>query len=634
MSSSYVPPIIEVYQEFKAAGAVASDPNLSAVVVGPCYHILTYANNKSLIKASADYANTELVVPLPSAKAGMKILNDSDVKVYLDEAVVEVVAQINDAAFTAAVDTANVVVSTGAAFVTKKVAVGDDVVFDGSSYKVLEVVSNTTLKLNKNIPGATVTGKSIKVTRVLSNVLLPAGSSNYAVDQTNKTVTIKETSALIFGGFATARDLISAQVYVEYKALDVTYVNEPADISGTDDITTKLGIISGDDNPLAMGANVLHSNAQVKVYALAIESDDLTGWGKAVSAIKKRDLYAKALLTQNTSYISLFKVLEVANEAVKVAKYGITFGNHKVEDLAVLNVVASSATGEKKATGGGTSTNTIFTDANATFLTSGVAAGDLLKIGTDVHIVDTISSENQLSITTTTAFTAIGTGVTYTIDRNLTDEALATRVANVSKSFSHKRVVMTFPDYCQVDGKKVPGYYCTCVAAGMVAGLPANAGLTYKGAAVVEKVFNSNFKFDYDQLNIIAGGGTMIFMQDDPASLPYIRHQLTTDLTTTKTSEVSVIKNNDYVSFKFKATMKKFLGIYNVQEGLFTMLTAAFTGDIESMSRSISVELGPILISASIVELKQSETNADQVEAVIDTVQPAPFNRGILKIIA
>ena len=88
------------------------------------------------------------------------------------------------------------------------------------------------------------------------------------------------------------------------------------------------------------------------------------------------------------------------------------------------------------------------------------------------------------------------------------------------------------------------------------------------------------------------------------------------------------------MSFKFKATMKKFLGIYNVQEGLFMMLTSALTGDIEDMSRKVSVELGPILISASITELKQSETNSDQVEAVIDTVQPAPFNRGILKIIA
>ena len=656
---SYIPPIIEVYQEFKAAGAVASDPNLTAVVVGPCYHILSYANNKSLIALADNYTGASLEnKAIPAAKAGMKILKDSDVKIYMDDAVVEVVAQVSDGTFAPSSPlAANKINSASSNFLTSKVAVNDIVTISGGTaagsaapgapstpidFVVTAVDSANTLALNKNLPytGTTgVTAITVSVKRKVDDQLLASGASNYTVDKTAKTVSVLSSAVLSIDSLD--RDVKSAKVYVEYKALDVTYANEPADIGSTDDVTNKLGLISNDDNPLAMGAFVTFSNAQTKIYALALDNFDpddldsstnLTAWGNAVSEIKKRDLYAKAILSQEAGVISLFKVLEEANQDPKIAKYGISFGTHKVEDLAVL-AVASGTTGVSLSDG---SNIVLFKDMaeGVDFLAAGVAAGDSLKIGANIHIVDSVSSANQLTVTVATKFASADTGQTYAITRNLTNEALATRIANVSKSFAHKRVVMSFPDYCQISGTKVPGYYCACVAAGMVAGLPSNAGLTYKGAAVVEKVFNSNFKFDYEQLNTIAGGGTMIFMQDDPASLPYIRHQLTTDLTTTKTSEISVIKNNDYVSFKFKATMKKFLGIYNVQEGLFMMLTSALTGDIEDMSRKVSVELGPILISASITELKQSETNSDQVEAVIDTVQPAPFNRGILKIIA
>ena len=645
MASTYIPPIIEVYQEFKAAGAVASDPNLSAVVVGPCYHILTYAANKTLI-AAGDYADADITVDLPSAKAGMVILASTDVKVYLDEAVVGIV-DVADGAFTANnPNVANVITSATGDFINKKVAVGDAVSFDSKDYVVTEVVNLTTLKLNKDIDsGTNLTSKVLKITRKKSDMLLADAAANYVVSTANKNVALKSTATLSVDNLD--RVINSAKIYIEYKALDVTYANEPASIGSVDQVTSKLGAISGDDNPLAMGAYVTFSNAQRKIYAVALESNDLTGWGKAVDVIKKRSLYAKAILSQDPAIIALFKVLEVANEDVKVSNYGISFGSHKVEDLVDLNVVPSSSTGATLADPSNSNKKTIFKDMSADFLASGVAAGDSITItagGTgntlisgSPYIVDQVISANQLKVKTSTSFAEfaeIATGLTYTIDRKLANEALATRIANVSKSLGHKRVVMVFPDYCQISGKKVPSYYCACVAAGMVAGLPSNAGLTYKGAAVVEKVFNSNFKFDYDQLNIIAGGGTLMFIQDDPDSLPYIRHQLTTDMTTMKSSEVSVIKNNDYVSFKFKATMKKFLGIYNVQEGLFIAMSAALEGDIEAMKRVVSTELGPILINASIVELKQSATNADQVEAVIDTTQPAPFNRGILRIIA
>ena len=386
-----------------------------------------------------------------------------------------------------------------------------------------------------------------------------------------------------------------------------------------------------------MGAFVTFSNAQKKIFALALESDDLVGWGKAVDEVKRRGYYAKAILSQDLAVISLFKVLEVANQNPLKANYGISVGTHKVEELEELEVSVGTTAGSLNDVG--TGLDIIFQDNSADFATDGVFPGDLINmVGTlaagNPYIVDTVINANKLKVLTTNPFASIEVGQSYTIDRILDEQQIAERVAAVSASLKFKRVVMAFPDYCQVAGEKLPGYYAACVTVGMIVGLPPNAGITNKGAAVVEKVFNSNFRFDEDQLNIIAGGGSLVFVQDDEASLPYIRHQLTTDRTTLETSEVSMIKNNDYISFVFKSTMKKFLGIYNVQEGLFVTLGPALDADIASLKRVISTELGPIMITGSILELKQSETNKDQIEVVIDTVQPAPFNRGILRILA
>lgn len=641
MPTSYVPPIIEVYQEFKAAGALVASPLLQGVVIGPNYHILTYAANKDEIFV-AEYddvsGNTFFA---PTAKPGMKLRDDAFLVLTVDDAYVEIDTQIDGAFVFGSEPVSDVVTSATANWVTAGVKVGDEVKLESSTneiffYKVLKVVDANTLQLNKNIEYlASETALEIDISRFVNDKVI--ADTHYTVDTglnqvtLNIGVTVTEDAGL--------KTLLTGNLYLAYRALDVTHANVATEISETDDITTKLGVISGDDNPLAMGAFVTFSNAQKKIFALALESDDLAGWGKAVDEVKRRGYYAKAILSQEPAIISLFKVLEVANQDPKKAKYGISVGTHKVEELEQLVVSSGSTTGSTLLDVG-TGLDILFQDNSADFDADNVAPGDEINFTSaplnagNPWIVDVVVNANKLKILTATEFTSLLTGQGYTIDRNLDEEQIATRVAAVSQSFAMKRVVMVFPDFCQIAGDKLPGYYCACVVVGMIAGLPPNAGLTFKGAAVVEKVFNSNFRFDDDQLNTIAGGGTLVFVQDDEASLPYVRHQLTTDRTTLESSEISAIKNNDYVSFVLKATMQRFLGIYNVQEGLFLALGPALQGNIDTLKESISNELGPILISGNILKLEQSESFKDQIEAVIDTVQPAPFNRGILRILA
>lgn len=631
MATSYVPPIIEVYQEFAAAGAISDLPLLQSVVVGPSYHILTYARDKSEISVGDYNKATGNTFLAPAALPGMK-LQSTNLAVYFDDASVAIESQA-DGVFVDSVPTSDIVTSALSDYVTQVVKVGDDVTVTGSTleYKVLAVVDANTLQLNRNLDIAAGTGLTVAVTRKVDDRLLDDSFVDLS-DIGINTVTVNLGATLLED--ALVRNVESAKMYLEYKALDVTYANTPAEISSTDDIENKLGVVSGDDNPLAMGAFVMFNNSQRKLFAIALESDDTVGWSKAADEAKKRGFYAKALLTDDLANISLFKTVEIANAEPQTSVYGLSFGTHKVEDLEELEV--SSGTAGETLTDG---TIIVLQDNTADFIADDVLPGDSINmVGTlasgNPYLVDSVVNANKIKILPSSPFASEESGQTYTIDRLLDEEQLAERIAAVSESLKYKRVIMCFPDSCQIAGEKLPGYYTTCVVAGFVAGLPPNAGLTFKGASVIEKVFNSNFKFDEGQLNIIAGGGTLIFVQDDEASLPYIRHQLTTDRTTLESSEISMIKNNDYVSTVFKSTMKKFLGIYNVQEGLFITLRPALDADIAALEASVSTELGPILISASIVELKQSDTNKDQIEAVIETVQPAPFNKGILRVIA
>ena len=638
MATSYIPPIIEVYQEFKSAGAIVDVPLLQGVVVGPSYHILTYARDKDLISVGEYDAVSGNTFFAPSALPGMK-LTETDLKIFVDDANVKIDAQ-TDGVFTFGDTSLSDIVSSAAAdFIAAKIKVGDNVILENSSstqysYKVLKVIDEHTLQLNKNIQfTASETDLKIDISRLVDDKEI--ASSFYTVDLGLNSVTLSIGVTVSEDG--AQKELLSGKLYMQYKALDVTHANIPVEISSADEVEQKLGVVDGDKNPLAMGALVTFSNSQKKIYALALQSDDLAGWTIAVDEIKRRGYYAKAILSQDLAIISLFKALEEANQDPKVAMYGISVGTHKVEALEELELYAGT-TGETL-TDTVSGLNIIFQDNNADFFVADIAPGDQINLegpqaSGNPYIVDAVINANKLKVIPANPFPAVVNALTYTIDRILDEEQIAERIAAVSESLKMKRIVMAFPDYCQIAGEKLPGYYCACVVVGMIVGLPPNAGITYKGAAVIEKVFNSNFRFDYNQLNTIAGGGTLIFMQDDEASLPYVRHQLTTDRTTLETSEISAIKNNDYVSFVLKSTMQKFLGIYNVQEGLFMTLRPALEGDIAYMQQSISTELGPILISGEILELKQSEFSKDQIEVVIDTVQPAPFNRGILRILA
>ena len=416
----------------------------------------------------------------------------------------------------------------------------------------------------------------------------------------------------------------AAQIYIEYCALDVTYTNIPAEITQNSEVGSLLGV-TDKRNPLGLGALTMFSNAQATISAIGLVSEDTAGWATAVDAVNRGKFYAQALLTQSDAIAGIFLANNIANEAPEIADYGLGISSASLPETVTL---ADATTGEQL-NDVGSGLDILFEDLAADFISVSqpVLPGDSLIIGVDTFIIDVIINANRLKIVASTPFAGLASGVTYTIIRNLTKTQQAESVAATSVALGNKRAIRTFPNLAEIDGEEVSGIFLTAVVAGLISGLPSQAGITNKGVAVVEKVKNTNWDyFNEDQLDIIATGGTLIMIQETPTSLPFVRHQLTTDPSLLETGEISVVKNADFIALYFKGIVKPYLGEWNVTEDLIIALRTGISQGIEFQKKNKTAKIGAPLIDATIESLAISDISPDRVEIFLETTQPKPLN--------
>lgn len=310
----------------------------------------------------------------------------------------------------------------------------------------------------------------------------------------------------------------------------------------------------------------------------------------------------------------------------------------------------------------------ILKDPSGTFVSSGIAAGDLVKIPLDPNatitatstfvtlVVEAVISEQRLrlvnngpdsssvvnelphgvkrqggALVTTTA-------INYKIVRTLSKSQQVTELVAVAQSLNSKRAVLVWPDKVDVagvtGGSKQPGYYLAAAVGGMTSGLPSQQGFTNYGIAGVSQIYDSNTYFTDEQLTDLSNGGWYVFAQQTPASLPYTIHQLTTDPSTLETGEYSVVKNFDFVSMFFVDILEGFIGQYNVtQETLALIQSALSTGGELLMLRTVT-KIGAPLTSFAINDIGVSTVSGDRVITHIAIGLPKPLNVIELHLVA
>lgn len=256
---------------------------------------------------------------------------------------------------------------------------------------------------------------------------------------------------------------------------------------------------------------------------------------------------------------------------------------------------------------------------------------DAFILGTR-HEIAAIISETQLTLGSdpTSGFGGTLEDIEYRITRDLSLNEQAEVIAGYATSFASRRCVHTWPDVLAVSvnslATKVPGYFAGCVVVGLTAGLPSQAGLTNLAVTGFVGRENSDDKFSDTQLDTIAGGGNMVFVQPVVDAALSIRHQLTTDLSTIFFQEYSVTKNVDLIARFFRALFRPFLGVWNVTDGLQDVLKTRGEGGVTFLKSQRAPRVGAPLRKGQMARIEESATQPDTVEIDIEIGVPLPLN--------
>jgi hypothetical protein len=310
----------------------------------------------------------------------------------------------------------------------------------------------------------------------------------------------------------------------------------------------------------------------------------------------------------------------------------------------------------------------ILQDPSGTFIASGVAAGDLVKIPVDPNaaitsasvfttlVVNNVISDQRLQVVNNgqdlstvmnelphgvkrTGGALVGlTTINYEIVRTLSKDQQVSQLISVAQSFNSSRTILVWPDKCDVagvvGGTRQPGFYLAAAVGGMTAGLPSQQGFTNLGIAGVSQIYDSNTYFSDSQLTDLSNGGWYVFAQQTPTSLPYTIHQLTTNPSTLESGEFSVVKNFDFVALFFVDILEDFLGQYNVSEETIGLIATALNTGGDLLKLRTVAKIGAPLTSFSIADIGVSPTSGDRVITHLAIGLPKPLNVIELHLVA
>lgn len=528
-------------------------------------------------------------------------------------------------------------------------AIGDRIVIDGAGANgadhvatLTNVVTNT-LSFSPNTITSVSSGARVRkinnfqlsVRKLYNNQQLPAtkpisGGSNFdtSTAATNGRVAIQANSELVYG------KVITADVYFAYKALRTDLAGTINSFESIADVSGLLGDTT-DENPLGLALQMALANTTGRIFAIGIATNDLTGHMNALTLAETQRLYSLVPLTQDTAIIAAYKAHVDQMSLPAEAAWRVALINTAIPTTQNIGPFSSSSVNANS--GNNTvainSGNYVLTASNATFVQDGVTPGDVVNItaATPGTIIGTatvlqVVSNQQLIISAT----ATATAVSYYVTRALTKTQQAAAVAATSSQFNDKRIIHVQPDTVgiTVDGatKYLPGYYLCAALGGMMAGFPVQQGFTNIGVAGVVDLKNSNFYFSRNDMNTMAATGTFLFVQETQGGIPYVRHEMTTDISVLEYREVLKVKNWDFLSYYYYDKLKMFIGSWNITRDTLNTIRQTITAAGELLIGQKLPKIGAPLLSYNIDLLEQDANNKDQVNCKITIEIVSPLN--------
>ena len=424
---------------------------------------------------------------------------------------------------------------------------------------------------------------------------------------------------------------VTALVYFSYEALrlDVsdqasvaTTGNDPdlVIVESTTDITTLLGDGSTPRNPLAFAATLALANAPTSqvsclgVSAISVSEPEGTAaaYTTAFEFLESREIYSIVPLTQAPAVHSLLRAHVVA----------MSDPDERGERIGLVNQANPTFTANETITSetGYTTTGTPLATfaASVDFVAEGVViTTDYLQIanqtGPDtlpndagtgwqitavlpasVTVDGTVIALPASSLTAAWSIIRIGTAITTAAGR-------AQAIAEIGHGFLSSRMVHVVPQTCEVlvsgVATQVPGYYVCAGIAGMIAELNPSQGFTNYPMAGYVGVRGSHDSFTTTQLNLIAGGGNYIIIQDSATGPLYSRMQLTTDYRTVESRELNIRKQLDFTAKFYRSGLQAYIGVFNITNVFMDMLATVIEGLSIYLGRKQILRTAPRLVS-------------------------------------
>lgn len=643
-------PSVRVYQELVTTTVNPTTPFMQLCVVGPVYQVETDVPVADFALSDEDYTTAYLNQTLGS------VVDTSSVNIKMSDVYVKVWPADDGVNYRSATvnNDGPITKVTGdqeGDFATATIQVDDyiDLTYtDGDtvltySSAIQEVSSDgKTLTLKRNLPspdgGATVTAvvkRPTKEDAIIESQFITANED---------AVTIKKDVKVSTAVTDTAAQVVSATVYLSYRALRRDIANDFLTITSQSNAEAKIGKVNI-NNPMSVAASLIASAVSDMSYRiLPIETDDANGYRQALDILStNEDIYVIVPLTNDKDVISAYASHCTTLSEPEKSKWRIMYASQEMPSTKVMVEI-----NDGQLVKGSTDTECYIKDtANGMFVTNNARVTDFVDIYNasnsyqySLQIIEVLNESVVTCSTTKWMRTSEGyseledkvtvasqEAVKYEVVRVLDTQGVADAISGIAESFKNKRLRLVYPDTIMLNinsvSEMVPSYYLCVTLGAMRAGYPPHQGFSTIGLSGISRVLRANNMFSDDQLADMAGNGVFWVVQDTPEELPYVLYQTTTDNTQLETAEDSCVAVVDYASRYLKINLKNVLGRYNVNTISVNYVKTVINSVLDDMTSTSYQYIGPILTGA---ELLSVETEGDKIKPTVHIEIPYPVN--------
>lgn len=445
-----------------------------------------------------------------------------------------------------------------------------------------------------------------------------------------------------------ALPILGGDIYIHWRELLANHTDRIYSANSISDLTSTFTSQIDPDNPLVYGAYKALSNSGTSsapstgIRLMAVASDDVAGYTAALNLAEGRDdIYAIVPMTFDSAIQQLVATHITDQSTPEIGEWRI--GIFSTEEVNPAPIVEANSDLSSVLATTAAKVLTLYSTSDVSFLTAAVRPGDIVRTSysNDIYgnetytsyVVDTVDGPTTLTLTTAPS-PAIGTPTKIEIWRTLDADGIVDQIGNVAQawatgnSFSSRRIINVFPGSISSGGVMVPGYYAAAAVAGLIGATAPQQGLTNVELQGFDNASTVVNRFSRTQLDTLAGYGVWIITQDLQTNTIYTRQQLTTDTTDLNTSEMSVTKNVDSISFYFRNSLKPFIGRANLTQTTIDVITTVINSGINYLLSAGFNPLigGQVLEGTRIVQIRPHAILKDRLVIVIKLVIPYPLN--------